>query len=308
MLFIFSISSADAAKCLYISSYHKGYEWNDGIEHGVEKVLQGKCDLDKFYLNTKHNKSSAFGESMAIQAKGYIEETNPDILIAADDNASRYLIQPYFKDSKIPVVFCGINHTVFPYGYPYSNATGMIEVSPVLPLLKYVKSSLKKVKHGVYLASDTISQHKEFKLNQEVYSAQGIQLTALYVKNMREWITAYSKAQMQSDFLILGNNGGIEDWKDADVIKHVLQKGKVFSVTNYDWMNRYVVLTVSKLAEEQGEWAAEVALAVLDGEKISDIPIVVNRRSKVFVNITLMKLNNFKLSQKILTKAIRISL
>jgi len=274
----------------------------------MESVLQGRCKLDKFYMDTKQNKSKTFGENMALQAKNYIEKTAPDILIAADDNASRYLIQPYYKDSKIPVVFCGINHTIRSYGYPYSNATGMIEISPVRPLLKYVKASLKKVTHGVYLASDTISQHKEFELNQEVYSAQGIHLTPLFVTNMGEWKRAYNKAQMQSDFLILGNNGGIEDWKDADAIKHVIQMGKLLSVTNYDWMNRYAVLTVSKLAEEQGEWAAEVALAVLDGEKISDIPIVVNRRSKVFVNLTLMKKTGFRLSQKIMTKAIRISL
>ncbi len=308
LLLIFS-SSVEAAKCLYISSYHAGYEWNDGIERGMEEVLKGKCELDKFYMDTKRNKSESYGKKVALQAKAYIETSRPDILIAADDNASRYLIQPYYKDVALPVVFCGINHTVKPYGYPYTNATGMIEISPVRPLLKYVKSSISHIKHGVYLASDVISQHKEFELNREVYATQGIELTPVFVKNMSEWMLAYRRAQGQADFLILGNNGGIGDWDDGKATGHVLQEGKLLSVTNYDWMNRYAILAVSKLAEEQGEWAAKVALAVvLDGEKIGNIPIIVNRRWNVFINTTLLEASGIKLSQKIMIQAKRVSL
>lgn len=308
VLTFFSVSSADAAKCLYISSYHSGYEWNDGIEHGIESVLKDKCELEKFYMDTKRNKSKEFGEKAALRAKAYIEKTHPNILIAADDNASRYLIKPYFKDVKLPVVFCGINHTVEPYGYPYTNATGMIEISPILPLYKYLKSSQERIRHGVYLASDVISQHREFELNQEFYATKGIQLTPMFVTNMKEWLVGYRKAQRQADFLVLGNNGGIKDWDDEKAINLSLQEGKLLSVTSYDWMNRYVILAVTKLAEEQGEWAAKVALAVLSGEKIGDIPIVVNRRWNVFINRTLLKASGLKLSPKLMTRVKRISL
>ncbi|ATX78770.1 ABC-type uncharacterized transport system, substrate-binding protein [Mariprofundus aestuarium] len=301
-------SPALAAKCLYISSYHQGYEWNDGIEHGIEAVLKGKCELDKFYLDTKRNTGETFGETMALQAKAYIDESKPDILIAADDNASRYLIQPYFKNAEIPVVFCGINSTVEPYGYPYSNATGMIEISPVRPLLKYVKSSVANLRHGIYLAADVLSQHKEYELNRSVYESNGVRLTSIFVKNMDDWMEAYSKAQGEADFLIVGNNGGIEDWDDEKATSHVLKEGRLISVTNYDWMNRYALLAATKLAEEQGEWAASVAIAVLEGVKISDIPIVVNRRWKLFINTTLMEKSNIKLPQAIMTKATRITM
>ncbi len=302
------IAPAHAAKCLYISSYHKGYEWNDGIERGVEAVLQGKCELEMFYLNTKRNTSEEFGKEMALQAKAYIEESKPDILIAADDNASRYLIQPYFRDAAISVVFCGINSTVEPYGYPYSNATGMIEISPVRPLLKYVKSSVGRLKKAFFLAADVISQHKEFELNKEVYEKSGVRLTPLFVKDMESWLTAYSKVQGEADFLILGNNAGIEDWDDEKATTLALMQGRLLSVTNYDWMSRYALLAVTKLAEEQGEWAASVAIAILGGAKISDIPIVVNRRWKLFINTTLMEKSNITLPQAIMTKAIRVTL
>jgi len=301
-------SPAWAATCLYVSSYHKGYEWNDGIERGIESVLQDKCKLDRFYMDTKRNKSKDFGEKAALQAKAYIEKTNPDVVIAADDNASRYLIQPYFKDAELPIVFCGINHTVKPYGYPYSNATGMIEISPVRTLLKYIKSIMHgKLKHGVYLAADVITNHKEFSLNQEVYSKEGIRLTPIYVKKMSEWLAAYYSTQKKADFLIVGNKSGIGDWDGEKAFNIAMQEGKIFSVSNYDWMSRYVVLSVTKIAEEQGEWAAQVALAVLEGVKISDIPIVVNRRWNVFLNTSLLGKSDVKIPQTIKTKAKQIS-
>lgn len=299
---------AYAAKCLYISSYHHGYEWNDGLERGIENALQGKCTLDKFYMDTKRNKSEPFGQEMALEAKAYIEASKPDILLVADDNASRYLIQPYYKDHVIPVVFCGINYSVKSYGYPYSNATGMIEISPIRPLLKYTKSIQKDLKLGVYLASDVISQHKEFELNQKVYASQGITLLPMFVSDMNEWLEAYSDAQKQVDFIIVGNNGGIEGWDDQLATAQALKKGKLLSVSNYEWMNRYALLTVSKLAEEQGEWMAQVAVAVLGGENISEIPIVVNRRWQVYVNVSLMGKNQVKVPQKVMVKAIRVSL
>ena len=46
-------SSVFASTCLYVSSYHKGYEWSDGIEQGIATVLKGKCKLDKFYMDTE---------------------------------------------------------------------------------------------------------------------------------------------------------------------------------------------------------------------------------------------------------------
>ena len=43
------------------------------------------------------------------KAKAEIDAFKPDVVIAADDNASKYLIEPYFKDAALPFVFCGVN-------------------------------------------------------------------------------------------------------------------------------------------------------------------------------------------------------
>ncbi|MEJ2660274.1 MAG: hypothetical protein P8Z73_06080, partial [Desulfobacteraceae bacterium] len=60
-----------------------------------------------------------------------IKEYNPDVVIASEDDASKYVVEPYFKNASIPFVFCGVNHSGDRYGYPYKNATGIIELDPI---------------------------------------------------------------------------------------------------------------------------------------------------------------------------------
>lgn len=302
-LLIFS-SHLQAANCLYVSSYHSGYEWNDGIERGIEKVLTGKCELDRFYMDTKRNTDAEFAETMALAAKQHIESTAPDIVIACDDNASKYLVMPYYRDADLPIVFCGINWTVNNYEYPYSNVTGIVEISPIKPLLNHVMETLGKVKRAVYLGPDVISQRKEFELNRQIYAKQGIEISAIFVKTMAEWKEGFLQGQ-KADFLVIGNNGGINDWDQGQVIDFLKNNSRKLTVTNYDWMAEYTILTMSKTADEQGEWAAATALAVLDGENIKEIPIVVNRRWNIFINNKLLEQTNIKLPEDLIHKAIK---
>ena len=144
-------------KCLFVASYHQGYAWQDGLERGLRSVLEGKCEIRQFNMDTKRNPSHEFGKKMALEAKARIESWKPDIVIASDDNASKYLVAPYFKDAKLPFVFCGINWTAKEYGYPYSNATGMIEVFPIKQLIKQIKRIIPNAKTAVFVRGDRLS-------------------------------------------------------------------------------------------------------------------------------------------------------
>ncbi len=297
---------AFADKCLYVSSYHNGYEWNDGIERGIETALSGKCELDKYYMDTKRNKGEAFYKKSALATKEYIEANKPDIVIACDDNASKYLIKPYFKDGSLPFVFCGINWTSEPYGYPYKNVTGIIEVAPIRPLLKEINGVVEPVKKGVYLSADVLTEHKDYQRYRDIYIKEGVELRGVFVKTMADWKKEFIAAQSDGvDFIVLNNNSGINDWNDEEGKQTVLEHSQVFSVTNYDWMMPYSMFAMTKLPEEQGEWAAQVALTILDGKQPSNIPIVVNRRWNIFVNPALLEKSGIKLPSHIMHKAIK---
>jgi len=300
----FSAIAESEKRCLYVSSYNTGYEWNDGIERGIKSVIDGKCQLTQFYMDTKRYKLAEEIKRIAIVARDLIVQSKPDVVIACDDNAAKYLIVPYFKDTDTPFVFCGINWTIEPYGFPYSNVTGIVEISPIKPLIKEIISINKLAKKGVYIGPDVISQHKEFELNKKQYKKSGIELSAIFVSNIREWESAYIEAQ-KSDFLIIGNNGGIVGWDSERAAAFALAHASRLSVTNYEWMVPYAMLAMTKVSEEQGEWAAKAALAILGGDSPERIPIVVNRRKNIYSNSALLEKANIKLSEPLLHKSIK---
>ena len=298
-------TQACAAHCLYVSSYHKGYEWNDGIERGLDETLKGKCDVDKFYMDTNRNTDVKHAKRMALLAKAHIEKTRPDIVIACDDPASKYLVQPYYRNHPMPVVFCGVNWTVKTYGYPYTNVTGMIEMAAIKPMMKEVLNIKPGLLSGIYLTSDVITQHREYEFNRENLAQLGIQLKPLFVKTVSQWNRALLTAQ-KSQFVYLGTNAGINDWSDKDALKFSMQHTKTMTLTNYEWMAPLAMLSMTKIAEEQGEWAAQVALSILSGVQPNTIPIVANRRWKIYINPGLAQKAGIKLPQRLLRTAIKV--
>ena len=291
-----------AEKCLFISSYHQGYAWADGVERGLRSVLEGKCELKQFDMDTKRNKQIEYMKNKGLEAKKLIDDWNPDIVITADDNAARYVIQAHFKDHETPIVFCGINWTAKEYGFPYSNVTGMIEVAPIYPLLDKVNELIPGAKNAVYIGANTVTEQKNQARFKSALSKQGIQMDTILANTVDDWLTAYDKAQ-QYEFIIVGSNSGISDWDQERVVNKIISSSSTLSVTNHDWMMPYTMLGFTKVPEEQGEWAGQAALSILDGVAISQIAIVPNRKWDIWTNVSLLNASATELPEGLILKS-----
>lgn len=300
------VHAAPASRCLYVSSYHAGYEWNDAIEAAMAPILREACEVRAFYMDGKRNRDPEFAKQKALEAKAIIDSWHPDVVIAADDNASKYLVMPYYKDATLPVVFCGINWTVDAYGYPYVNTTGMVEVDPLEPLVGEVMRTVKDARRGVFLSADEITQCKEAERHGRVYAKHGVTLTHLPVTTMAAWEKGFVGAQQQYDFIVIGNNAGINDWDQARALAVVQAHVKKFTVTYLEWMAPVSMLTMAKIAGEQGEWAAQAAVMILHGAKPNSIPIIANRRWNMYVNPALLNKGGFALSPELLRQAVKV--
>jgi ABC-type uncharacterized transport system substrate-binding protein len=294
--------AAMAEKCLYISSYHPGYAWSDGVERGIRTTLEGKCEIKQFNMDTKRNKDTEYMEKTGLEAKQLIDSWKPDIVITADDNAARYVIQAHYKDSTIPFVFCGVNWTADEYGFPYSNVTGMVEVAPVYPLLEKVKDLIPGARKAIYIGAMTTTEKKNLARFENALSKQDIQLDAALTSTMDEWLNAYTRAQ-QYDFIIMGSKSGIQDWDKAHVLNTIKPQSQKLSVTNHDWMMPYTMLGFTKVPEEQGEWAAQAALSILGGVEVSQIAIVPNRKWDIWTNPVLLSTSIITLPEGLVLKS-----
>jgi len=288
--------------CLFVSSYHSGYDWSDGVERGLHSVLDGKCNITTFNMDAKRNNSEAHARQAALQARAMVEKLKPDVLIAADDIAAKYLIVPYYKNAELPVVFCGINWTVEQYGFPFSNVTGMIEVAAVEPLFQKSSSIIGKIRTATYLGANTFTEKKNLAHYEKSASELNITLNSRLSNTADEWIRSYQQAQ-SSDLVIMGSNAGIKDWDEAKVLAAIRPMTRKLSVSNHGWMMPYTMLGMTKVPEEQGEWAGQLALEIIKGAKPIDIPIIPNRRFDLIINKELFALAGITIPEFIKLKA-----
>lgn len=293
MMLVLALPSEGAAvsfqgkRILWVESYHQGFAWSDGIARGVEKILDGTgVELRVVHMDTKRHPSESHAEKSAGDALKVLREFDPDVVMASDDNAQRYLVAPHLRGTRIPVVGGAINWDAAEYGYPAPNMTCMVEVN----LLEQAKSMLRAFGQGDrfgYIAADSESERK----NVQIYNARSFQgkLQGLLVSRFEDFLHAFSEVQARSDMLIMGGNGGIAGWDDAEARKFLRGHTRVPTGSFDDYLAPYVIFTFAKDPEEQGEWMALTALRVLGGESPASIPMVENRRVRLIVNLRLAR-------------------
>jgi ABC-type uncharacterized transport system substrate-binding protein len=301
-LFICLSSPVLASKCLFISSYHTGYEWSDGVALGLRNTLRGECEIKQFDMDTKRHKDEISIKQAALTAKALIDEWQPDVVITADDNAAKYVIASYYRDAPIPFVFCGINWSVEEYGLPYSNTTGIVEVAPIGLLLTQASNIVGGADSAVYIGADTLTERKNLHRFTLAAEDHRINLKGYLVSTSSEWIKAYKIGQ-NHDFLIIGSNSGIKDWDATAVKQYVHTHTRKLSATNHGWMLPYTMLGFTKDPEEQGVWAGKAAIAVLNGAKPNEIPIVSNRKWEIWINEEIVKSSGIEIPDAFVMKA-----
>ena len=269
-------------KIFHVCSYHEGYEWSDGVKEGIDKVLIGKGIIFKtFDMDTKRNSDEEFKRAAGLEAKKIIDRFSPDVIIISDDNAFKYLVMPFYRDADIPVVFCGINWDASIYEIPYSNTTGMVEVNLIEPAIKALAQYANGQRVG-FLDGDVFTARKELEHYKNIAQFECV---ARYVTNFEQWKEGFIAMQDEADMLILRNNGGIAGWDDEAAGIFVREHTKIPTGTTMEHMAKFVLLSFAKSPQEQGEWAAQAALRIIDGEKPADIEISQNKKGRLFINL-----------------------
>ncbi len=304
---------AEQKKLLYINSYHAGYSWSDDIEKGLLKALKikigpdGSCDdtnsevmLKIFRMDTKRNGSEEFTTRAVLTAKKLIDEWQPDIIVISDDNAARYLVVPYLKDSPIPVVFCGINWSAADYDFPANHITGMVEVNPILDSIAMLKNYAKGDRLG-YIGFKDYTEEKEIE-----YFSTLLHLSFAdggLVSTYQQWKQLYLKLQNSVDMIVVLDPSSVKGWNAVDAEAFILDKTRIPTVSTGDNASRYTLLGKVKIAEEQGWWAGGAALKILDGTAVKNIPVTTNQHDKLLLNMKLARKLGIKFPLELLEKA-----
>jgi len=285
-------------KVLYIDSYFRGYEWNDGITNGILEVFgaklndddtvdnsQSKVELRIVRMDTKRHGSEEFKKQAGLIAKDVIESWRPDVVITSDDNAFKYVIADFYRDTNLPVVFCGLNWDASLYGAPYKNTTGMVEVSLIEQVVEQLKKYAKGSRMG-FLGEECETTRKEALYYKKLFK---MEFAEEYVTTFAQWKSKFLDMQEKFDLVLMYNNAAINDWNKEEAAKFAFNNTKIPVGGVMGWMAPYSLLIYSTAPEEQGQWSANAALEILNGRKPSDIPLVTNKTAKIFLNMKMAK-------------------
>ena len=274
---------APAPRCLHVVSYHEGYAWSDELRAGLEPALGDVCALETLYMDTKRDRRPEHARAVGAAIARRIDEDPPDVVIVSDDNAVRHLVVPHLVGGPVPIVFSGVNWTVEEYGLPAPGVTGMVEVAPIGRLLDEALAMAPRARVATYLGADTPTERKNYERYVAAARERGLEVRGAFAADAHAWETGFEAAQ-STDLVLIGSSGGVEGWSDERAAAFARETALRPSYTVHGWMMPVAMLGMTKIAEEQGRWAASCARAILAGRAPESIPLVTNRAADVWIN------------------------
>lgn len=284
-------------RVLVIHSYHDGYDWVQGINQGLASSFKSGVAYRVIYMDTKRRPDEAWKRKAAVKAKRVIDEYNPKVVIAVDDNAQKYVARSYAGKSPIQFVFCGVNADPEVYGYPSSNVTGILERAYPIQVLAMLKKIKPQISNVVWVSDDSQTVHVMLpRVRQKAETtAFPLRITGYALPStFAEWkktIRHYDKMAEVHAFLIplyhtVKNGPGEKSVLPSAVMNWTIHHtGKPivgfwpFSTDD----GALCAVAVDPL--EHGKVAALMAKQILSGKSAADIPIVVNQNGFVILNL-----------------------
>jgi ABC-type uncharacterized transport system substrate-binding protein len=294
-------------RVFYLNSYHEGYGSSDDITRGLRATLEAaNVEWRVFLMDTKRRSSEVEIEQAADAAVKAIRQFNPDVIIASDDAAVKYVIAPHFKNGPTPVVFCGVNWSAEQYALPRERVTGMLEVTPIVETIATVRKYFPRARTLFVLSEESVSEESNRRAMEPLFARLGLRVRYAYARDYAAWKRHFLAAQRQADLIYLPTNGAIKGWDDAEARSFIQRHIRRPVITCDDFMMPYAVFGLTKVAREQGEWAAQTALKILNGKKPVEIPLAKNRQSKAWINPTLAAKVGFKPKAELLRQCERV--
>jgi hypothetical protein len=274
-------------KALYINAYHPGYAWSDVEQKAAEAVFkQAGVEYQVFYMDTKQKNLPEQIKASAETARKTIDEYKPDVVILQDDNPVKHVFLPWYRNTDLPFVFCGVNWDCGRYDLPCKNVTGMLEVSLIPQILDTVRPLAKGTRIAL-LGNDNETDHLEGVMIPKRFGLQWSQ--ERYVKTFDEWKAAYTELQTSADIVFWYGSAGIKDWNDDQAKSFVEEHTRIVTCSSQYYMAPFVLVGHMKLGEEQGAWAAHAAVQILAGKSPMHIPVAQNKNARITLNMRLAK-------------------
>jgi len=297
--------TAAKKRVLVLNSYHKGLSWTDRVVEGIEAVLKtgdGQIELYYEYMDSKRFFASEQQNKLFDLYKNKFRQDSFDVVIASDNNALNFVLE-FEKElfPKTPVVFCGINNFKDSMLKGRDLFTGVVEEIDIKSTLEVALKLHHDVTKVVFVNDKTT--------------------TGMAVKNEVLQIAPFFEDRIEFEFFDDFDIAELKEkvWKlprDTIVLLSVVSRdrsGNFFaheeslsliysesSVPIYSFWDTYMGKGIvgGRLISgyRQGRTAANIALSILDGRNVKDIPVIRDSPNSYMFDYQQLKLFNINQS------------
>jgi PAS domain S-box-containing protein len=277
-----SLAQAQDHRVLVLHSYHDGFAWTDDIEAGIENVLSGRsgAGLHVEYMDTKRHHPETMFPAMAGFLRTKYGPHDFSVVLATDDNATRFMLE-YGPDifPGTPMVFCGVNDFTDPGLEAAKGVTGVVEALDLRATLE-TALDLHPQTSTVAVVTDTtptgLANLDQFRELAEVFT-ESVAFKELVGPTPTE--LARNLADLPRRSLVFR----LSYFRDHT--GRTFDTGQSYSLISDASPHPVYTMWAGGLdhgciggkvvsGRRQGEHAAEMAAAILDGAQAEDIPIL----------------------------------
>jgi hypothetical protein len=300
LLGFFIYYSMNKPRIFILQSYGKDYSWTSDVDSGIKRVLaKHPYSTVRFhYMDTKNHPEDAFKKKAGILARSIINEWQPNVVIAVDDDAQEFVGRYFLNHPKINIVYAGINGSIEPYGYDKAdNAAGIVERKQLLAvkdtfMMIAQKNGMDRVR--IFNIGDTSGSVKSdekfikgFEWDPVIFTGSKLAST------FDEWKAAVKDAEDKADFLLLTNYRKLKASKNSselvapeEVVRWTLENSSIPGIGtngfNVDDDGYMFAIGVSPF--EQGEVAAQIAVDIIEkGKKAKDFKMASTQEFTVHI-------------------------
>lgn len=287
LLFITFLFSSDKSKdVLLLHSYHKGYIWSDDISKTIEKTFSKHSDIEltTVYMDTKRIADPIYLDELARLYKKQFEGREYDLILVSDNNAFDFVIRYHdflFKD--LPVLFCGVNNfdkALLDENYMTKYMSGIVEevnteknfelISKLHPKLENLIIINDRSKTSLAVKRDLRPVIKKYRNKFNIEYIDNLDINKLKEK--------VSKLDIEKDLILFvlmhkDTTGKYFTYKQS--FKQIKEVSPVPIYGLWDfYLNYGIVGGLLTSAVAQGEAISQMAIEVLNGKDIREIPVL----------------------------------
>lgn len=295
---------------LVLHSFHRGHVWNDSITGGIESILvdnpvpSANLRIHYEYMDAERTNDPGHIQNLYEFFKKKYLHSDFDVIIATDDPAFNFLFkyrQQLFPAT--PVVFCGVNYFDEFEMFGHEMFTGVVESIDILRTVKVALRLHPKTKNVLVIvdkSETSIATIKTFVQNFKHLKKPSMFhfITDLTIEEVQQKLS-----RLSNDTLVLYVNFTSDRSGKNFSIKeslHLMMKDCTVPIYSF-WdcsLGHGIVGGMMASGGAQGRKAAKMALQILKGENVRDIPVVTESPNNYMFDYRQLK--RFQIGQDLL--------